>query len=128
VVFLNELTTDRASSILVMAGMMRQRKGTANGYPSLSSYDHYGQGTTEGRNPRDEGREEGHGHDCANAAEDLHYLVEGVAKERMNVRADNLRIVLVANSIGCAIARLYAQTCPVAALLLRDSIIANPNF
>ncbi len=128
VVFLNGLMTDRTSWIRVMAGVMRQRKGTAAGSPSLLSYDRYGQGTTEDRDPQDEGREEGHGHDCADAAEDLHYLVEGVVKEQMCVRAEDLRLVLVANSIGCAIARIYAQTYPVAALLLLDPIIANSDF
>lgn len=128
VVFLNGLMTDRTSWIRVMAGIMRQRKGTTAGSPSLLSYDRYGQGTTEDQDPQDEGREEGHGHDCANAAEDLHYLIEGVAKERMSGRAEDLRVILIANSIGCAIARIYAQTHPVAALLLLDSIIANSDF
>lgn len=127
-VFLNGLMTDRTSWIRVMAGIMRQRKGTAAGSPSLLSYDRYGQGTTEDRDPQDEGQEEGHGHDCKDAAEDLHYLVEGVAKERMSVKPKDLRVILVANSIGCAIAQIYAQTHPVAALLLLDSIIANSDF
>ena len=39
-----------------------------------------------------------------------------------------MRVVLVANSIGCAIARLYAARHPVAAILFLDSIIANSDF
>lgn len=128
IVFLNGLMTDRTSWIRVMAGIMRQRKATTAGSPSLLSYDRYGQGMTEDRDPHDEGREEGHGHDCADAAQDLHYLIGGVAKEQMNVHADDLRIILVANSIGCAIARIYGQERPVAALLSLDSIMANSNF
>lgn len=111
-----------------MAGIMRQRKSTAAGYPSLLSYDRYGQGQTSDRDPQDEGREEGHGHDCADAAEDLHHLIEAVAKERKSVGGKETQIILIANSIGCAIARLYAQKYPVAALLLLDSIIANSDF
>lgn len=128
IVFLNGLMTDRTSWIRVMAGIMRQRKTTPAGFPSLLSYDRYGQGMTKDRDPQDEGREEGHGHDCADAAEDLHHLIEGVAKERMNVQEHDLRIILVANSIGCAIARIYAQEHPVAALLFLDSIMANSDF
>ncbi|KAL9626811.1 MAG: hypothetical protein Q9204_007020, partial [Flavoplaca sp. TL-2023a] len=41
-----------------------------------------------------------------------------------------LRLILVANSIGCAIARLYAEYYPgrVEALLLLDPMIANSEF
>jgi pimeloyl-ACP methyl ester carboxylesterase len=42
---------------------------------------------------------------------------------------DEVRIIFVASSIGCAIARLYASEYPrtVSALLLLDSIIANSD-
>lgn len=106
-----------------MAGIVRQRKGTAAGIPSMLAYDRYGQGMTEARDPQDEGAEEGYGHDVADAVDDLHYLIA-----QFNGNAPQHRLVLVGNSIGCAIARLYAQKHPVAAILFLDSIIANSNF
>ena len=111
-----------------MAGIIRQRKGTAAGFPTMLAYDRYGQGLTSDRDPHDEGREVGHGHDCASAAKDLRYLIQQVAKEQMGLGVEQLRLVLVANSIGCAIGRLYAQSYPVAGFLFLDSIMADSNF
>ncbi|KAL6718638.1 hypothetical protein ACLMJK_002872 [Lecanora helva] len=128
VVFLNGLMSDKTSWIPVIAGIIRQRQGTGAGFPSMLAYDRYGQGMTSDRDPQDEGKEPGHGHDCASAAEDLHHLVQQVAKEQMNLDCAELRMILVANSIGCAIARLYAHAHPVTALLFLDSIMANSNF
>lgn len=128
VVFLNGLMTDAASWLPTMTGIIRQYKGTKAGFPSMLSYDRYGQGMTEDRDPQDEGKEKGFGHDCADAAEDLRRLLDHVAMEELGARIERLRIVLVGNSIGCAIGRLYAQGYPVAALLLLDSILANSNF
>ena len=123
VVFINGLMSDKSSWIPVMSGIIRQRKTLASQeFPSMLAYDRYGVGMTEDRDPLDHGREQGHGHDCSDAAEDLHYLISHFSKGL------KLRVVLVANSIGCAIARLYAQNHPVAAMLLLDSIMANSDF
>lgn len=129
VVFLNGLIADKASWLAVMAGIIRTRKATT-GFPSMLAYDRYGQGLSEDRDPQDRGREKGHGHDVADAVTDLHQLITQIAQERLQTSSDQLRIALVGNSIGCAIARLYAQRYPgkVAALLLLDSIMANSNF
>ncbi|MCJ1469244.1 hypothetical protein MMC07_007877 [Pseudocyphellaria aurata] len=129
VIFLNGLIADKASWLAVMAGIIRTRKATT-GFPSMLAYDRYGQGLTEDRDPQDRGREKGHGHDVEDAVTDLHQLVTQVVHERLRGSSEQLRICLVANSIGCAIARLYAQKYPgeVAALLLLDSIMANSNF
>jgi pimeloyl-ACP methyl ester carboxylesterase len=128
VVFLNGLMTDAVTWLPVIAGIIRQRKGSEEGFPSMLSYDRYGQGMTEDRDPQDQGKERGHGHDCADAAEDLRRLLDHIAMEEMGTRVERLRIVLVANSIGCAIGRLYAQGYPVTALLMLDSIMANSTF
>lgn len=122
VVFLNGLMSDKSSWLPVMAGIIRQRKGTTAGIPSMLAYDRYGQGLTESRDPQDLGREKGHGHDCADVAADLHQLILQVLGNVPH------RLVMVANSIGCAITRLYARLYPVAAVLMLDSIIANSNF
>lgn len=94
----------------------------------MLAYDRYGVGLTEDLDPLDHGREPGHGHDCSDAAEDLHHLIGHFSKESKLQSGEKLRVVLVGNSIGCAIARLYAERYPVAAVLLLDSIMANSNF
>lgn len=129
VIFLNGLIADKSSWLAVMAGVLRGRK-TTTGFPSMLAYDRYGQGLTEDRDPQDRDREKGHGHDVADVVEDLHQIISHVVHERLHKRPEELHIVFVANSIGCAIARLYAQTYPgrVAALLLLDSIMANSDF
>ena len=129
VVFLNGLMTDKSSWIPVISGIIRQRKSLASPeFPSMLAYDRYGVGMTEDRDPLDQGREPGHGHDCKDAAEDLYYLIDHFSKGLKLLGGEKLRIVLVANSIGCAIARLYAESFPVAAVLFLDSIMANSNF
>ena len=129
VVFLNGLMSDMSSWIPVMSGIIRRRKSLASpAFPSMLAYDRYGVGMTEDRDPLDQGRERGHGHDCRDAADDLHYLVGHFSKGLRLLSGETLRIVIVANSIGCAIARLYAESYPVAALLFLDSIMANSDF
>ena len=128
IVFLNGLMTDKTSWIPVIASIIRQRKGTSAGFPTMLTYDRYGQGMTSDRDPQDEGKEAGHGHDCASAAEDLHHLIQQISEKQLGMKSEQLRIILVANSIGCAIGRLYAQVYPIAAFLLLDSIMANSNF
>lgn len=122
VVFLNGLMTNKSSWLPVMADIVRQRKGTTAGIPSMLAYDRYGQGLTESTDPQDQGREQGHGHDCADAAADLHQLIAQLIGDAQ------YGVILVANSIGGAIARLYARDQPVAAVLLLDSVMANSNF
>ena len=76
----------------------------------MIAYDRYGQGLIKDRDPQDKGRENGYGHDSADAAVDLHYLLVQLAGPEVQISLRDLKIVLVANSIGCAIARLYAQS------------------
>lgn len=129
VVFLNGLMTDKSSWIPAISGIIRQRKGPASSkFPSMLAYDRYGVGMSEDRDPLDQGREQGHGHDCMDAAEDLHHLIGHFSKEVKLLSGEKMRVVLVANSIGCAIARLYAERYSVAAVLFLDSIMANSNF
>ncbi|KAL9074572.1 MAG: hypothetical protein Q9161_002164 [Pseudevernia consocians] len=129
VVFLNGLMTDKSSWIPVISGIIRQRKSLESPeFPSMLAYDRYSVGLTEDRDPLDQGREQGHGHDCRDAAEDLDYLISHFSKGLKLLSGEKLRVVLVANSIGCAIARLYAARHPVAAVLFLDSIMANSNF
>ena len=123
VVFLNGLMTDQSSWLPVMARIIRQRKGLSPSFPSMLAYDRYGQGLTTDCDPQDKNKEEGYGHDCADAAFDLDCLLSQISKDQPAPR-----LVLVANSIGCAIARLYAEQHPVAAILFLDSVMANSDF
>lgn len=129
VVFLNGLMSDKSSWIPVMSGIIRQRKGPASSaFPSMLAYDRYGVGMTEDRDPLDHGREQGHGHDCRDAAEDLHHLIAHFSKGLTLLSGEKLRVVFVANSIGCAIARLYAEKHTASAFLFLDSVPANSDF
>ncbi|KAI4215421.1 MAG: hypothetical protein LQ351_002321 [Letrouitia transgressa] len=128
IVFLNGLMAYKSSWLPVMAGIIRKHNPV--GFPSLLAYDRYGQGMTEDRDPQDQGREKGYGHDLIDVVTDLQQLLVQFARSHLRSNLEDLRIVLVGNSIGCAIARLYAQTYPgfVSALLLLDSMMANSNF
>lgn len=130
IVFLNGLMADKASWLAVMASLIRSPRAVSHGIPPMLAYDRFGQGVSEDRDPLDRGRENGHGHDVADAAVDLHELISQFSSEQLSSMSSQLRIVFVANSIGCAIARLYAQQRPgiVVGLLLLDSIMANSNF
>ncbi|KAE9367511.1 hypothetical protein N431DRAFT_416186 [Stipitochalara longipes BDJ] len=97
-------------------------------------YDHPGCGTSTDRNPDVEIQERprGHGRDLLDAARDLRELVISIGKLKLNIEEkdiEKLRIVFVANSIGVAIARLYAQEYPrtVSGFLILDSTIANSD-
>ena len=126
IVFLNGLMTDKSSWLQTLAGVIR----AVPDFPPMLAYDRYSQGLTEDRDPQDAGREEGYGHDVKDAASDLRQLIEQVCKERSLAKGSAPQLVLVANSIGCAIARVFAQEYlgRVAGVILLDSIIANSNF
>lgn len=122
VIFLNGLMADKSLWLPVMARIVCKQLSSGSKRTALLAYDRFGQGLTESRDPQDEGREPGHGHDVADAAIDLRHLIQHLDPDRSR------RLILVGNSIGCAIARLYAQENPVAGLLFLDSIIANSTF
>ncbi|EED23818.1 hypothetical protein TSTA_072100 [Talaromyces stipitatus ATCC 10500] len=60
---------------------------------------------------------------------DLHQLISQLIAEKMGISDNNVTLVLVASSIGCALARLYAQKDPgtAAGLLFLDSVLANSD-
>ncbi|KAI1438591.1 Alpha/Beta hydrolase protein [Xylaria sp. CBS 124048] len=133
VVFLNGLIIPQSYWIPIMTLMLRHLKPTGSlaggdaSRPQMLAYDRYGQGRTIDRDPGDKGKEDGYGHDVLDVVRDLHQLIS----QTMQGSPDNKkRIMFVANSIGCAVARLYAQEYPgtVAGMLLLDSIMANSDF
>ncbi|KAI0541315.1 Alpha/Beta hydrolase protein [Xylaria digitata] len=133
VVFLNGLIAPQSFWLPVISLMTRHLKmgdssiSSSASRPQMLAYDRYGQGRTIDRDPGDEGKEEGYGHDTLDVVHDLHQLISQT-KEDSDDQPKCL--MFVANSIGCAIARLYAQHYPgtVAGMLLLDSIMANTDF
>jgi pimeloyl-ACP methyl ester carboxylesterase len=129
-VFLNGLGLPQISWVPVIAKLRELRSETK--VPALLTYDRFGQGQTTDRDPSDAGAVDPmHGHDCLSAVKDLRQLIVQIAVEKLNLAdIDQLPLLIVGNSIGCALARLYAQEYPgtVAGLLLLDSVLANSDF
>ncbi|KAI2631750.1 Alpha/Beta hydrolase protein [Xylaria nigripes] len=133
VVFLNGLVTSQMYWLPVMRNIIEYvtaattRDGNDASRPQMLAYDRFGQGKTYDRDPGDKGKEHGYGHDILDAVRDLHQLIS-------QTMADSVyhpkKIMFIANSIGCAIARLYAQEYPrtVAGMLFLDSVMANSDF
>lgn len=129
-VFLNGLGLPQAAWVDAITQLRDLRQDA--GIPSILTYDRFGQGQTTDRDPTDEEvADPMHGHDCLSAVRDLRQLVTQISAEKLGVAdTDSVALVLVGNSIGCALARLYAQEYPgtVAGLLLLDSVLANSDF
>ncbi|KAK6355948.1 hypothetical protein TWF718_000325 [Orbilia javanica] len=101
-------------------------------HPSILTYDRYGQGLTTDTDPQDEGQSPlppGHRHDIVSVTKDLHILIDTISTKHQIPLAET-PLVLVANSIGCPLARYYSQTYPatVAGLILLDSYMTDTNF
>lgn len=127
--FLNGLGLPQVAWTPAITKLQELRKDAE--LPPILTYDRFGQGETE-TDPNDEGAPDPmHGHDAIAVVKDLRQLLSQVVSERLGVSdLDSVALVFAANSIGCAIARLYAQEYPgtVAGLLLLDSVLANSDF
>ena len=129
VVFLNGLALPSLSWIPAVERLISQRHEEAGlPLPALLCYDRYGQGESD-PDPTDPPGTP-YGHDLSAAAEDLHALLTRVCRDYLDREPDDTRLVLVCNSIGCALARLYAGAHPgrVEGLLFLDSMMANTDF
>lgn len=102
------------------------------GLPAMMTYDRYGQGQSTDRDPLDANATDNmHGHDCLAVVRDLRQLLLQITSEKLGVsNVDEVQLVLVCNSIGGALTRLYAQEYKgtVGELVLLDSILANSDF
>ncbi|XDG07092.1 hypothetical protein ABKA04_006707 [Annulohypoxylon sp. FPYF3050] len=103
----------------------------------MLTYDRYGQGKSA-RDPADDASDDGT-HDIREVVSDLYKFVHHIYHEKIlpssqsqdTARSEDMpRLILVAHSIGCVIARLFAATFPrvVHGLLLLDSNIANSDL
>jgi pimeloyl-ACP methyl ester carboxylesterase len=130
IVFLNGLGLPQVSWVRSIAQLKELRQGAD--IPAILTYDRFGQGQTTDRDPNDAGAADpSHGHDGIAVIHDLRQLITQIAAEKLGVSdVDSLTLILVSNSIGGALARLYAQEYPdtVSGLLFLDSILANSDF
>jgi pimeloyl-ACP methyl ester carboxylesterase len=128
IVFLNGINIPHTAWYAV-ATTLKKENPTC---PPMLLYDRVGQAASIGHNLDVPGRPKGHGRDCLNAAHDLREVITHVGETRLGIsrrEIDNLDIILVASSVSCAIARLYATEYPrtVTVLLLLDSTLANSD-
>lgn len=130
VVFLNGLILPRSSWNNAIHSFLQKRLSLRLPYPSLLSYDRYGQGESD-PDP-DDVLNETHDHDIMSAVHALRQFLLQIWREHLQKTNSKQfpALVFVCNSIGCAIARLFAQTYPntVSGLLFLDSIMANSDF
>ena len=91
---------------------------------SLLAYDRFGQGMSTDRHPKDAmSQDPSHGHDLQDAVIDLKELIEHIIRGQLGFESDLStwkeastlkypRIVLVAHSIACQLAQLFASSLP----------------
>ncbi|CAI6334481.1 unnamed protein product [Periconia digitata] len=131
VVFLNGLIMPRSSWDNAIHDFLEKRINAQLPYPALLTYDRYGQGDSD-RDPNDTEPPPSHGHDCMSAVHDLRQLTLQIWKTHLNISNPTQfpALIFACNSIGCGIARLFAQTYPgtVLGLLFLDSIMANSDL
>ncbi|KAF2763407.1 hypothetical protein EJ05DRAFT_482213 [Pseudovirgaria hyperparasitica] len=132
IVFVNGLMLPRSPWEAVMHHFYGECLDAAVPCPPMLSYDRYGQGDSE-QDPKDatSEKEEGYGHDVMDAVDDLHGILLHLGTDKFgHIKLGTSKLILVCNSIGCAIARLFAQRYPstVCGLLFLDSIIANSDL
>ncbi|KAH6873833.1 Alpha/beta hydrolase fold-1 [Thelonectria olida] len=129
VVFVNGLGRPQTSWASTIRKLHRLRP---DGLPAMLTYDRFGQGQSLDRDPADEGAADpAHAHDCMSAVRDMRQLIQQVTGQFMGSgNLNEIRLVLIGNSIGCALVRLYAAEYPgtVAGVLFLDSTLTNSDF
>ncbi|RAK95435.1 alpha/beta fold hydrolase [Aspergillus ibericus CBS 121593] len=101
----------------------------ATGLPALLTYDRYAQGLSTDRDPTDL-TTESHSHDCLSVVHDLYQLLTQIVSQHLHTSLSEVQLILVSNSIGGAISRLFAQHYPglVAGMMFLDSVLAGSDF
>ncbi|KAF2015434.1 hypothetical protein BU24DRAFT_461680 [Aaosphaeria arxii CBS 175.79] len=131
IVFLNGLLSPRSSWDASINDFLEKRISSRLPYPALLSYDRYGQGDSD-HDPDDPDPPPSHSHDAMSAVRSLKQFLLQIWKEHLDMSNPSQfpSLILVCNSIGCALARLFSQTYPgtVSGLLFLDSVIANSDL
>lgn len=127
VFFLNGLALPSSAWSDAVDKLISLRRDSKNAIPALLCYDRYGQGKSDS-DPTD--AEGPYGHDARASVADMHQLLTQISQDHLGRQLKDLRLVLACNSIGCALARLYAAEHPgqVAGFLFLDSMMANTDF
>ncbi|CAD0098966.1 unnamed protein product, partial [Aureobasidium mustum] len=124
VVFLNGLILPKASWEPTISAIHTKLQNSEMSQPHLLAYDRYGQGTSS-KDPHGD-------HDILDSVQDLYiFLVESCEKElRTDTSVEENTVVFVCNSIGCAVARLFAEKHPTIAsgFVFLDSIMAHVDL
>lgn len=129
IVFLNGLVSTQATWEATIEQFLARDRDY---FPVLLTYDRFGQGASD-PDPSDPPNTP-YGHDAAAVIDDLHQLLSQVCPDNLYLSAPGIGsdtdLILVCNSIGCPLARLYAAAHPgtVTALLFLDSMMANSDF
>jgi pimeloyl-ACP methyl ester carboxylesterase len=131
IVFLNGLMRPRSSWDATMRSFLEKRIVGRLPHPALLSYDRYGQGGSD-PDPDDQDPPPSHGHDAISAVKALKQITTQVWRDHLDHEKPTHYpcLIFVCNSIGCALARLFAQSYPgtVSGLLFLDSIMANSDY
>jgi pimeloyl-ACP methyl ester carboxylesterase len=122
VLFLNGLILPQSSWSPTILAIQTKAFDTKIAQPHLLSYDRYGQGTSD---PHPNGT-----HDINDVVHNLHTFLCTFCSQKLYTTVSELRIVLVCNSIGCAIARIFASAYPitVSGIIFLDSIMASVDL
>lgn len=127
-VCLNGLLLPRSSWDAAVQSLVSTRARAQRPVPHLLTYDRFGQGDSD-LDPTDDPTTL-YGHDARAVVTDLHQLLIQVCESDLQTSLQRVALLFVCNSIGCPIARLYAQEHPgrVAAYVFLDSMMANTDF
>jgi pimeloyl-ACP methyl ester carboxylesterase len=128
VLFVNGLMGPQASWFPAIGQLHKDSASFA-----MMTYDRFGQGSTTSRDPRDAQAEDPkYGHSMEDVVEDLGHLLDAVIAKEGHQGA-TVELILVGNSIGCPIIRLFtarhaSSTYSVRGIIFLDSMIANTDF
>ncbi|KAH0007378.1 alpha/beta-hydrolase, partial [Aureobasidium melanogenum] len=122
VVFLNGLILPKVSWERTMLAIQSRFQDGEISQPHLLAYDRYGQGTSD-KDPSGD-------HDVLDSAHDLHTFLVEFCDKKLKTNLAEQQVVFVCNSIGCAVARLFAKTYPttVSGFVFLDSIMAHVDL
>ena len=130
VVFLNGMVIPQMGWHPVIKHLMDDPKDKSRAFAYLT-YDRFGQGMTMVRNANDERAklEVKFWHDLDLVVKDLEGLINATGAQYYDTK-ERPEVILLANSIGGAVARHYTASHPgqVAGIILLDSVLASSTF
>ncbi|WWC63741.1 uncharacterized protein I303_106346 [Kwoniella dejecticola CBS 10117] len=124
VVFINGMMAPQAAWLPVIDLVKDNAQTRVDPSVAYLTYDRFGTGTTTHKDPKP--ADPVFGNDLNSIVSDLEAVIHQIAPSSSIPPS----LVLVGNSIGCAVARHFAARNPgrVAGLLLLDSVLANSDF